>query len=64
MRTFSTTDAQKRFENLRAEVRKGIDDLEAGRVRTFETHADLSAFFEELKDKISAKAKRAGTLGE
>jgi prevent-host-death family protein len=50
--------------HLKAEVRKGIDDLEAGRVRTFESREELSAFFGELKDEIRAKAKQAGKSAE
>jgi prevent-host-death family protein len=50
--------------HLKAEVRKGIDDLEAGRVHAFETPAELSAFIGGIKKRVRAKAKPAGERTE
>ncbi len=44
---------------LKAEVKKGIDDLEAGRVRTFETHDELKRFGEEIKERTRARLEKS-----
>lgn len=37
---------------LKAEIRKGIDDIQAGRFRAFETHDDLKKLFLEIKSDV------------
>lgn len=50
--------------HLKAEVRRGIDDLEAGRVHAFGTHEELSAFIGGVKARVRAKAKAADDRAE
>lgn len=40
---------QRRVEELRAEIKKGIDDLEAGRVIELNNDDELREFFEDVK---------------
>ncbi len=37
---------------LKAEIRKGIEDIEAGRYQAFETHDDLKKLFTEIKNEV------------
>lgn len=45
---------QAKLEALRAAVRVGVGDIEAGRFRTFESRADLEVFMERLTDDVLA----------
>ncbi|MBE7539717.1 MAG: type II toxin-antitoxin system Phd/YefM family antitoxin [Opitutaceae bacterium] len=42
---------------LKAEVRKGLDDLAAGRSQAFETKADLHLLFKGLKARLNGHKK-------
>ena len=46
-----------RLEALRQAVRVGIDDLEAGRYKQFESFADLDAYLGKVTDEILAKRR-------
>src|SRR5690606_19269281 len=41
-------------EYLKAEVRKGIDDIQAGRFQQFESHADLRKLFAQIKRELGS----------
>lgn len=45
-------------EYLKAEVKKGVDDIEAGRVHTFETGKDLQQFGEQIKKRTRASQQK------
>ena len=47
-------------EYLKTEVKKGIDDLEAGRIHTFETPKDLRRFGEEIKRRTRERVSNGG----
>lgn len=50
--------------HLKAEVRRGIEDLEAGRVHVFATHEELSDFVGGVKERLRSKAKAAADKAE
>lgn len=56
-------DDQARREALRAAVQVGIDDIEAGRYRDFESSGELRRYLKGISDAAIKKglAKRAGT---
>lgn len=43
---------------LKTEVKKGLDDIDAGRVRTFETEKDLQRFGEQIKKRTRARQQK------
>ena len=54
-----------RLEALRQAVQVGIDDLEAGRYKQFESFADLDAYLHEVsKVRSSPSAAPTATRGE
>ncbi|MEO5337345.1 MAG: type II toxin-antitoxin system ParD family antitoxin [Magnetospirillum sp. WYHS-4] len=56
-------DDQARREALRAAVQVGIDDIEAGRYRDFESSGELRRYLKGISDAAIKKglAKRVGT---
>ena len=46
---------QQEIEFLRAEIQKGVDDIRAGRFRTFSSQEDIDNFIETIKKEGRAK---------
>ncbi len=46
-----------RLKALREAAQAGIDDLEAGRYKTFGSFADLDGYLREVADKVLAKPR-------
>ncbi len=44
------------LERLRLEVKKGMDDLEAGRCLEIKGHEEMSLVFDEVKSRAAARA--------
>ncbi len=63
LRLIETRDAdeQARLEALRTAVQVGIDDVEAGRYRTFENHADLGLHLKQLTKESLSKHRSKST---
>ena len=47
-----------KLERLRAEVQKGMDDLEQGRFIEIANESDLDALFDEVKRRAAARRSR------
>ncbi len=48
-------DEQARLDALRAAIQVGIDDVEAGRYRAFESHDELGTYLKQLTNDSLAK---------
>ena len=46
--------------HLKNEVRRGIEEIEAGRVLAFESDGQLSAFIGDIKKRVRARSKPDG----
>lgn len=57
LRLIETRDAEDaaKLAALRAAVQVGIDDIEAGRCRTFESDADIERFVHDLTEDVLAR---------
>lgn len=52
-------ERQKKYDDwLRAEVQKGIDDIEAGRSKTFDDVEDLVAYLEASANEVMPQETR------
>jgi antitoxin ParD1/3/4 len=55
---------QRRVDELRAEIQKGIDDIEAGRVIELNSDEELKEFFEDIKrrgrERLNARRSKEG----